>query len=77
MYHLFIPLYYLFNFLQHDKNIDLSKLNKFANRVSDSVEMYVNYVDLKKNQVPIQPRTYKNNLLNLLKSSIPDISTSM
>ena len=41
--------------------------------------MYVNHVDLNHVQiyVPIRPRTFEKNLLNLLKSSIPDISTSM
>ena len=48
--------------------------------LSNHVEMYVNRVDLRKNHtqiyVPIHPRTYQKNLLNLLKSSIPDISRS-
>ena len=55
-------------------------------RVSEHVEMYVNRIDFRKITYrfmslkvtfPIRPRAYKRNLLNLLKSSISDISTSM
>ena len=42
--------------------------------VHESRKLQKNHVQI---YVPIHPRTYEKNLLNLLKSSIQDISTSM
>ena len=45
-------------------------------RVSNHVEMYVNRIDFRKITYSLMSQ-YKKSLLNLFKSSIPDISTSM
>ena len=59
-----------------------SRLNRGSNsqppghdRVSDQEEMYVTHKDFRK--ITYRFITYEKNLLNLLKSSIPDISTCM
>ena len=42
-------------------------------KVSDHVEIYANHIQI---YVQKRPRTYEKHQLNLLKSFIPDISTS-